>query len=235
MRSVVVGLRDASRAHHDSAFVLENVDRDLYDTGFEDDPFRLIGLSRVYVDANFPVAPRFAAPPDTVLGWMELGQVRVLDVNSSNLRDVTADYESRLRVRGAGARHAFVDVGDASYASLLGPEWHQLEQHFRWMPKRATVKLSGPTSTGEKLYVTGYVPAMLLQSGPLELNVSAGGRGLGSAMLQQPDQMFSLEFALAPELVGQAQLDIALEVNRTAHAPGDPRELGLIVQSVEIR
>jgi hypothetical protein len=235
MRTVVVGLRDAARAHRDTAFLLVGVDRDLYDAGFEDDPFRLIGLSRVFVAANFPVAPRFAAPAETVLGWMDLGQVRVLEVNPKNLRDITADYESRLRAKGAGARHAFVDVGDPAYASLLGPEWYQPEQHFRWMSKRATVKLSGPTSPSEKLYITGYVPAMLLQAGPVELHVRADGREIGSATLQQPDQMFSLEFALPAELVGQASIEIAVEVNRTIHAPGDPRELGVIVQSFEIR
>jgi hypothetical protein len=47
--------------------------------------------------------------------------------------------------------------------------------------------------------------------------------------------MFSLEFALPAELVGQASIEIAVEVNRTIHAPGDPRELGVIVQSFEIR
>ena len=226
LRTVVKGLRDASREHPGSAFILTNVDQNLYDAGFEDDPFRLIHLSQIYVAdplGTFPIAPRFQAPPADTLGWLDLGKARVFQVSPPSLTDITADFSARLRATGASAQHAFLDTGDPAYAALLGPEWYAPEQGFRWMPQRATVNLSAAGST---LTITGYTPAVLLKTGPIELTV----QGVGKATLQNPDEMFSLDFPLPPGRAGA----ITLEVNKTTQAPGDPRTLGLIVKTIQI-
>jgi hypothetical protein len=203
LRVVFTGVRDAARAHPGDGLVLQGVDADLYQSGFWEDPFRLLGVSRIYLTAsagNFEIAPRFLAPAN-------IGQARVLKFEANTLHDVTP----------AAAQVEF------------GPEWYPPEQGFRWMPKRATVRLP----SGGTLRVTGYVPAILLKSGPVELQFRAAGREIGAATLRQPDQMFSLEFALPPEPAGQIELTI--EVNKTVSVPGDPRDLGLIFQSFEIR
>jgi hypothetical protein len=226
LRTVVKGLRDASREHPGSAFILTNVDQNLYDAGFEDDPFRLLHLSQIYVAdplGTFPIAPRFQAPAADTLGWIDFGKARVLRVSPQSLTDITTAYAATLRNTGASAQHAFLDTGDPAYASLLGPEWYGPEQGFRWMPKRATVNLSGPGTT---LTITGYLPASLLKTGPLELTVVS----IGKATLQNPDEMFSLDFPLPPGRAGA----ITLEVNKTTQAPGDPRTLGLIVKTIQI-
>ena len=154
---------------------------------------------------------------------IDVGKARVLRVSPQSLTDITATYAATLRNTGASATHAFLDTADPAYAALLGPEWYAPEQGFRWMPKRATVNLSAP---GKTLTITGYTPAVLLKTGPLELTV----QGVGKATLQNPDEMFSLDFPLLPGRAGA----ITLEVNKTTRPAGDPRDLGLIVKTLEI-
>lgn len=237
-KTVVFGLRDASLAHPGSVFALEGVDSEVYQSGFEEDAFRLIGLNHVYVIhpvGSYAIAPRYTAPPEKILEWCELGQARVLAVGVHELRDVTADEIARLRAEGTHARYPFVDVSDPAYAARLGDGWYTPEPGYRWMGKTATVEMSGSASAAPKLRVTGFAPALALASGPVTVRFRSGSREIGSAMVSQPDQMFSLEFPLPPELARQDDLAITIDVSKMFRAPGDPRDLGLPFKSFEVR
>ena len=48
METLFFGLQDALRAHPGSALILHGVDNDLFQTGFQDEPFRLLGFPKVY-------------------------------------------------------------------------------------------------------------------------------------------------------------------------------------------
>lgn len=238
IRAVVLGMEEMTRAQPGVAFLLQGVDNPLFQSGFQDDPFRLFGAQRVYfvpggekgiqARADLGGVTRFRISPGQALDLIEHGQARVLNVSGGEPRDVTRNYETILRSDPLARRREFVDAGDPLYGSALGTSWYPAEQGFRWMPRRATVKLSGPMSGSEKLYITGYAPAAVLAGGPVTLQVSAAGKDLGTARISRPDQQFSLEFSLPPALTGREFIEIAIEVDKVLKPAGEIRELGMV-------
>lgn len=217
LRTVVLGLRDQVRAHPDSAFIIEGVDADVYQSGFEDDPFRLFGLSRIYLAhprGDIAIAKRFIPPADLV-------SPRILRATSQGLRD-------------AVPRQFLVDVSAPAQGSL-GPGWYGPEPGYRWMGKTAALTLANPGVRSPELYVVGFTPSIALAAGPLTVRFLAGEREIGSAELTQPSQTFSLAFPLPPGLAAEDSIAITVEVGRTTRVPGDPRELGLPFKTFEIR
>ena len=243
-RVFMSGLENVERLHPGAAILLQGVDTDLFQTGFQDGAFRLFGIDRVYLTGSTEhiharedlggLTP-FRSSPSESLDLMERGQARALDVSGPLMRDITDQYETALRADPAASRHEFVDVGDPFFAPLLGPTWYNIERGFRWMPKTATVTLSGPSSASAKLYVNGYAPAPVFASGPVTLSFRAAGLAIGSATLQAKDEGFSLEFPMPPALVGQNTIEIAVEVSKVFQPAGEQREVGVIFGTFRIR
>lgn len=101
------------------------------------------------------------------------------------------------------------------------------------MPKRANVRLGGPTARGQRLYLSGHCPKVQLDQGPLPLTVAVDGKPLPPALIQPAAQQFELDFALPDELVGKESVEVAVEVGRTFKSYG--RELGVVFGVFEIR
>jgi hypothetical protein len=125
-----------------------------------------------------------------------------------------------------------VDAASPLTSYLLGPEWYQSDGDHRWMPKKATVRIAGPTAAG-RLYLRGECPDEQLRSGPLGVTVSIDGVPLPPATIK--DSAFELSFPLPDSAVGKAELKVAVEAARTFRPASDPRELGLAFGSFEIR
>jgi hypothetical protein len=238
------GLENVERLHPGAAILLQGVDSDLFQTGFQDGAFRVFGLDRVYlIGSTEHIHARedlggltpFRTSPSESLDLIERGQARALDVSGPAMRDITNQYEAVLRADPAASRHEFVDVGDPFFAPLLGPTWYNIERGFRWMPKTATVTLSGPSSASAKLYVNGYAPAPVFASGPVTLSFRAAGVAIGSATLQAKDEGFSLEFPMPPALVGRNTIEITVEVSKVFQPAGEQREVGVIFGTFRIR
>jgi hypothetical protein len=96
------------------------------------------------------------------------------------------------------------------------------------MPRQATVRLGGPRAAGERLYLSGYSPALLLEKGPLPVSVSIDGRQVGEASVAKGVDQFHFDFALPKELLGKDSIEVAVEVGRTYG------ELGLVFGVFEI-
>jgi len=245
MRATVQGVQDAERAHPGSAIILQGVDNELFQSGFQDDPFRLFGVQKIYfvpggekgiqARADLGGVSRFLASPRQELNLIDGGNARVLSVATSESHDITRAYQLLLRANPRATRIDFVDVGDPAYAEMLGPEWYPGEQTFRWMPRRATVKLSGPTTPSQKLHIAGYGPAAVLASGPVTMHVTASGREVGSAVIRKPDEQFSFEFPLPAALTGQESIEVAIELSKALRSSNDNRELGMVFGTFAIR
>ena len=225
--------------------MLDHVDNELFQSGFQDDPFRLVGIHRVYLTPGTQKGiesrqdlggmSRFIIAPEDAVKMLDRNQLVVLDVGTSVPTDVTASFEATLGEQIVHSTRNFVDVGSPIYASKLGPEWHRIENGSRWMPKRATVELAGPKSASERLYITGYGAASALASGPVTLKFLVNGKQLGSAKVSEPNQLFAINLPLSADLVGQPSLVLTVEASKIFHPTGDPRELGLIFGTFEIK
>jgi len=244
MKNVVEGVERAERSHPGSTFLLQGIDEPLFQSGFEDDPFRLMNVQvylapgteqDIHMRADLDGKKRWVISPRRAYALIEQGQARVLSMAGYSLRDATVIYAASMRADPLVFRKDFVDLTDPLYALQLGPEWYQPDQKIRWMPKAATVKLAAPASASEKLFVTGYAPAAALRSGPVTLTFSAGGRKIGSSVIKDPDTPFSLELPLPESLVGQPEIELKIEASKTFRPPGDGRELGMAFQTFAIR
>jgi hypothetical protein len=60
------------------------------------------------------------------------------------------------------------------------------------------------------------------------------GKEIGSSTVVEKDRPFAFDIPLPADLTGHP-LGLTVEVSKTLHPPGDPRELGLIFGTFEVK
>ena len=248
MKYIVLGLKALPPAETSKTILLDGVDNDLFWSGISDDPFRLLGISRVYLTPESEAAidphpewggiSRFVIGRDDALSLLTNHQALVFELKGRELSDITERYMAKTQT--ASDRPDFVAVADPHYRNLLGPTWYQIEQNFRWMPKTATVRIAGPREAGQAgqtLEVTGYCPAIVLSRRPLQVSFRGDGIKIGSVNLNRPDLPFDLKLPLPSDLIGRPWIEVEIEVSHTTQIAGggDPRTLGLVLQTFRIK
>jgi hypothetical protein len=241
-RDFVLSVVDAARAHPGDAIFLEGVSTELFNDAVYDHAFLLFGIdSPQLVPENRPsiAAPSYFTGIDsffanTITAHKEARQHRavVFDVSSGIARDATGDYAKSVKVDKIATR---VELGGDLYADQLGDGWDRKEDGFRWMGKRATVTLADPARAGERLYVAVYTPAAVVKDGPVSLQVAIDRFVLSTVRVRHPDADFAFDFEVPARFVGVPKLEVAVEVDRTFSTPPNPRVLGLVFVSFEIR
>ena len=244
LKYLVTALQSVHKADPSKKIILAGVDNSLFWTGFLEDPFRLIGITDIHllpgseqsIDAHseWGGIGRYVMSPEDALSILARHEGAVYQLEGRRLLDVTAPHVAELS-KYVAEHSRFIDVGDSSSAGRLGPTWYPVEGRFRWMPKSATLSLAGPEKEGQLLEVTGYCPSLLLANGPLDVTFSGDGVKVGSVKLKDSDNEFHFQFPIPPALVGRPRIEIEIEVNRVTHAPGDPRDLGLIFGTFRIK
>ena len=159
----------------------------------------------------------------------------VYDLGRAEVQDTTAEYRAKLASRPINETAGLVDVGNPLFDHQLGPTWYANESGHRWMPQRATVTLRGPSGPREQLYVKGFCPSAALKPGPLKMQIAVDGEKLPPVSIGKPDAQFSFVFKLPPHFAGRSTVEISVELDRSFHVATDPRELGIVFGSFEIR
>jgi hypothetical protein len=239
-RNLVEGVAGAREVHPHQAILLYGMDADLFWNAVRDHPFRLLGIDHVYLapgtEQHVEARPEwgsvneFVLPGEVVTRELARNDLVVYDVRGPLLRNMTALYAAIPRDNRLPRR---VDAGDPLTADLLGPEWYGPDENHRWMPKRATLKLGAPDSSGQKLYLHGNCSKEQLTAGALEVAVTVDGSALPADFIRESS--FDLEFALPAQLVGRSEMQVAIEVSRTFRPPSDARDLGLAFGVIEVR
>ena len=244
LRIVVEGVEAAARNRPGVAVLLYGVDNELFGSGFQDGPFRLIGVENVYLvpdsentlasRADLGGVTRFVITPRSALGLIDQGRARVLDVSSNLVSDMTQTYAALLRSDPRISRRDFVDVGNPSYEAQLGPMWYRADDGSRWMPKTATVKFSGIDPAARTLHVTGFAPPAILVSGPVKINFDGNGIEIGSHLIQASEG-FDFSLPLPGALAGVPDVELTITLDKVLRVPGDDRELGIVFGTFSIR
>ncbi len=242
VRDLVEGVAGARELHPHEAILLDGVDTELFYNGILDHPFRLLGNDQVYLTPgsqrtieahpDLGSAEEFVLPAEVAAKALERGEAVVYDVRGARLRNITGQYSAGPAAFEAPAR---IDVASPLAAYLLGPEWYAVDGNHRWMPGRATLRMAGPQTAGEKLYLNGYCPDEQVRQGPLVVTVSADGSVLGARNIGAGQNAFELAFALPAALVGKPEMRVEISVSRTFRTAVDTRDLGLAFGSVEVR
>lgn len=246
MKCILLGLKALPAAETSQAILIDGVDNELFWSGISDDPFRQLGISRVYLtpgsEALINPHPewggisRFVIGRDDALSLLTNHRAVVFELQGRNLDDVTGRYLARVHF--ALDHPEFIAVANPLYGNRLGPTWYQIEQNFRWIPKAATVRIAGPKAPGQSLEVTGYCPAVVLSQGPLQVSFHGDGIAIGSVSLNRPNQHFDLKLPLPSALIGRPGIEVEVEVNHTIRrsaSGNDPRTLGLVLQTFTIK
>ncbi|HXF27677.1 MAG TPA: hypothetical protein VN610_10395 [Bryobacteraceae bacterium] len=246
IKRVLLGVGSAWRDDPKPVVFLSGVDDSVFWMGLPHRPLeRLIGIPAVYLtpgseDLIQPhpewasLAP-FAAAADMAFQALHSSRAVVFDVAGGAVTNVTARYQEIATAGYLALHRRIVDAGDPTYASRLTDGWYPPEHGHRWMGKSATVEIGGPEHSGQSLFVSGFLPALLAAGGPVQLTVSVDGANLGTVTPREADKPFEAAFALPPSAIGKYAMTIELRVNRTARFGADPRELGLPFTKFEVR
>ena len=244
-QNLVLGVVAAHETHPDKAIVLDGMTTPLYNDVVGQFAFYPFGVRTVYMT---PAAASRIQPEDSpeILEKLVLGQaimkhavthdeVVVYSFLGDHLRNITRDWQRKSLIPEdiMDREPRRVEVGDSLWAYLLGPEWYPLEPGFRWMPRRATVRLGGPKEPGARLLLAGYCPEEQLKTGPLHLLVSVDGIPLKNAEIDNPETDFRRLFDIPASLTGRASVEVAITVDKVFHDAGG-RELGLDFGTIAI-
>ena len=241
VENLVEGLASAHERHPKQQILLAGVDSELFYHAVRDKANLLIGIDHLYltpgserqIDADPSAGDdpvQYELPGHIIMRALQREQLVVYDVRGPRLRNVTATY---AMLPQTDSLPLFVNPGDPLTADLLGPEWYPVDEDHRWMPKRATLKMSGPPTNGRSLYLHGYCTAEQLATGPLNVTVSVDGKALPIGVIRTGE--FSLSFGLPDGVTGEREMQVAIEVSRAVRPLSDPRELGLAFGSIEVR
>ncbi len=244
VRGLVLGVAAARVAHPGKAIVLEGVTSQLWDDAVGASAFSTVGIENVYLtpESRATIHPldnpggmdQVVLEPGVMRSAITHDQVVVYSQVGDHLRNITRAYELSALARLSDSVPLRIDLANPLFSDFLGPDWLPLESEFRWMPRRATVRLGGPTSVKDRLVVEGYCPALQLQGGPLHLFVTIDGISLGETQLTDAKSGFQRLFVIPASLAGRRAVEVEISVDRTTHVP-DGRELGLVVNRISIR
>ncbi len=245
LQAVLETVAATCRLHPAAIVLLDGVDPDLYSSGFNDQPFRMYGIPKVFLVPGAAQMLRERAPnlrgleaytiaAADAAGALDRKKALVLKVSRNRVQNITEVYRQELRVEYDPRDQRRVDVGVPGAGDRLGPEWYSAENGFRWMPASATVRLAGPRKPGASLHLVGFAPAVLFANGGPIVSARVAEAWLGSERLTKPGEQFSLEFPLPSSLVGRSDVEIKVAVDKTL-AAADGRKLGLIFGVFEIR
>jgi hypothetical protein len=245
VRTVALGALRARRMYPGRVVVLTGVDSQLFWTGIVFNPFRVLGISDIYLDpesvTRIPPRPGlgkvsdFVIPGGSLRRALEENRAVIYAVEPTRLRGITLPYLVKARERWEAEEPSRVDVGNKSSAGQLGPMWYPIEHGNRWMPKIATVRLRAPRSADEKLYVSGWCPPQQTERGPMWINFSVDGKALPQVVSLRRAGMFQFALRLPPVRVGAKTVEIGIEAERTFRVPPDQRDLALVFGTFEIR
>lgn len=239
---LVLGLERAHELHPERTILLEGVDDTLFYTGVLDRPYRLFGASvflapgtekSIQSNLDWGNVAEFVLPAEATARALDNGSVVVYDVRGDRLRNITSTYARSFKYENTTPRR--IDLASPLVDYLLGSGWYKADPHARWMPGKATLRIGGPASPAEKLYLRGLCPAGHVAAAPVEVTVTAGGIALAPARITPANASFEFAFELPKSLVGKESVEIGIAVSRTFVPPDDGRELGLAFGTIEVR
>ncbi len=245
VRNLTLGVAEARQMHPRETILLTGVDDTLFWGGILDGCFRAVGVSEIFLSPDTvghiqsrPVlgnVERFLLPGQAILRGLKNNAIIVYDVSDGKLVNVTRRYSQAAPSKFVDRPPSRVDAGNPLTAYVFGDTWHQIDNGYRWMPRRATLRLRGPDAPGATLTVQGFCPKRQLAQGPLGFTVTIDGVRMPEVKITRGDAQFTYDFPIPASAVGKPEIEIALESERVFKAEGDGRELGLVFGVFEIR
>lgn len=232
-------LERAVEVHPGKLITVTGIGNNLFWSGFADslNLFEArICLDPVSAEA-VGVPPGFPRLDKEICSPAELGQaagarrLAAYRWEARRLKAITRLYVHRMPRAWLGLPPSRMDLEDPAFAPWLGDGWHSPEAGGRWMALRATATLAAPDRAGRRLSIYGYRPPESLNP-PVLLIARVDGSEAGRILLRPAGASFHLECPLPRPKPGARTMRVELEVNRALQAPGDRRELGVLIPRI---
>ncbi len=244
VRTLVRGVEAAHRLHPGDALLLSGVSNTLFWDGIFDNPFRLLGIDRVYLAPGAERAidqhPEWGGindwviPPAAARELFENDRVEVYEPRQGTLVNVTAEWRPRAHLLGDQLA-GFVDLGDPAFDRQLKHGWEDLFERSRWMGREAAVELSTSNATAGELVVTAWCPKDLASGPPVEVEAWAADVSLGRRTVPPREALFELVYPLPAAARGLPKVEVRLRTSRTFRPPEDGRDLSFVFGSIQVR
>ncbi len=244
-QALIEGVVTASERHHGKTILLTGVDNDLFWAAVYDSPFRLYGLSNVFLvpgseralkyDPATVNLTQYLIPPRVARRALDQNEAVVYSATQIPIRNITTVFTRSVAEDWPTGLSPEVVVTDKLYADQIGEGWYGSEQGFRWTKPHATVKLGAGDTPPGAVSISGYCVELQTRPGPLGVRVSANGIPLGRQELRVKDAPFELSFPLPERLRQEKTFEISIDVDRPTIAPGESRELGLALISLRLK
>jgi hypothetical protein len=245
VKNLVLGVQRAHTLHPGKAILLDGVNDSLFWKGIRDRPFSLVlDIQHVYLSPGTEKnvesrlngnASEYILPAEATLRALDRDELVVYVVGGERLKNITSAYAALPLWDEDPPPARLVDAANPLMSYTLGPTWYTLEGYYRWMPKSATVRLAGPATKDEKLYLRGFCPEIETKQGPLELTIAVDGTALAPVRIAPRQILFDFSFPLPAALVGKSRVEVSVEAGRTIRLPGDGRDLSLAFGIFEVR
>jgi hypothetical protein len=232
---LVEGLERAHQLHPGKTILLSGVDGALFWSGVYDRPQRIFGAPPVLLVPGSEKGIRehpelgelsgYIAAPAVAARALARGGAVVYQVEGTRLRNITRAYRRRVPEEWRHLRPRWIDAGQEVYQPDLGEGWYANEGGYRWMGRRAVVRLQAPGTAGERFFVQGYRPAH--EPPAARVTLRSGETVIGELRLEPGTDSFDQTFPLPQGLEGRPEFEVTIEVDRVVKLPGDGRELGL--------
>jgi hypothetical protein len=244
VRNMTLGVAEARQLHPRQTILLVGVDDTLFWGGILDGCFRAVGVSEVFLEPGTEQrtqsrpalgnVERFILPSQAILRGFRDNKIVIYEVGD-RLVNITRRYSLTAASRLLDKLPSRVDAGNPLTGYLFGDTWHAIDGGYRWMPRRASLKLRGPETPGKTLSIQGFCPRRQLEAGPLSFYVTVDGVRMPPSKITRGDVQFTFDYPLPPGATGKPEIAITLESERVFVAEGDSRELGLVFGVFEIR
>ncbi|MCX6622649.1 MAG: hypothetical protein NTY38_16580 [Acidobacteria bacterium] len=242
--ALVEGVASASERHQRKTILLTGVDNDLFWSAVYDSPFRLYGISNVFLvpgseraiqyDRNTVSLAQYLLPPRVARRALDQNEAVVYDASQIPIRNITTIFSRSVAQSWPTGLSPELIVTEKLYADQVGEGWYDAEQGFRWTKPRALAKLGRGDSPPHSVSISGFCVELQTRSGPLGVLLSANGKALGRQELRMKDAPFELKFPLPASLREEKIFEIQIDVDHPTIPPGESRELGLAVISLRL-
>jgi hypothetical protein len=243
-KALVLGVERAHELHPGKVILLDGVNDDLFWGAIQQRPFLFLRIPDVYLtpgsQARITPHPelddvsKFVLPAVETRRGLDEGGIVVYRAAQDPLKNITHQYEIPAALEQS-SEPLRIDMADPLVGPRLGPTWYPREGGFRWMPRTAAVRMPGPRSAGQKLYLTAICLPQQLAGGPLEMTVTVDGTRLPPVGFTKADVATTFAFELPAASVNKSEVEITVEVSRTIRVPTDTRDLGLAFGQFEIK
>ncbi len=236
-------LKAVHARHPGKVILIDGISDDLFWNAMVHNAPRAAGMLHVYLapgaDAALTPHPEladvraFVYPQEKFIELFRRGEIEVYEVNGTGLMRATDKFRNS-KVPRLMEPVWWMETADPWEDWRLGGGWHRNEGHYRWTARRAEVQIPAPQRSGQRFWIMGYASPERVADGPVKLAAYFDGVAAGRWELNSAGN-FEFEAPLGERWVGRKSVALVIETEPPFTAPGDTRELGVIVGRLGIR